>query len=41
MDKKEKGSKGTLKPGQAWVQFCVTNGDALVLSAHDFVTVTD
>ena len=44
MDKKEKGSKGKLKPGKAWVQFCVTNGDGpqgLVLSAHDFVTVSD
>jgi len=40
MDKKEKGSKGALKSGKAWVQFCVTNGDALVLSAHDFVTVS-
>jgi hypothetical protein len=39
MDKKEKGSKGKLFKGSAWVQFCVTNGDALVLSAHDFVTV--
>jgi hypothetical protein len=40
MDKKEKGSKGKLFKGSAWVQFCVTNGDALVLSAHDFVKVT-
>jgi hypothetical protein len=39
MDKKEKGSKGKLFKGSAWVQFCVTNGDALVLSAHDFVKV--
>jgi hypothetical protein len=39
MDKKEKGSKGTLKSGYAWVQFCVTNGNDLVLSAHDFVRI--
>jgi hypothetical protein len=40
MDKKEKGSKGALKDGSAWVQFCVTSGKDLVLSAHDFVKVT-
>jgi hypothetical protein len=39
MDKKEKGSKGKLVKGSAWVQFCVTNGQDLVLSAHDFVKV--
>ena len=39
MDKKEKGSKGKLVKGSAWVQFCVTNGEDLVLSAHDFVKV--
>jgi hypothetical protein len=40
MDKKEKGSKGKLKHGFAWVQFCVTNGNDLVLSAHDFVRIS-
>ncbi|HEX8123264.1 MAG TPA: hypothetical protein VF549_18570 [Solirubrobacteraceae bacterium] len=39
IDKVEDGSKGTLRKGQAWVQFCVTKGDALVLSASKFVRV--
>jgi hypothetical protein len=39
IDKVEKGSKGKLKDGTAWVQFCVTNGDDLVLSGSDWVKV--
>jgi hypothetical protein len=41
IDKVEKGSKGTLKDGTAWVQFCVTQGDSdLVLSASGWLPVT-
>jgi hypothetical protein len=39
IDKVEKGSKGRLKDGTAWVQFCVTNGDDLVLSGSGWVPV--
>jgi hypothetical protein len=39
IDKVEKGSKGKLKDGTAWVQFCVTNGDDLVLSGSHWVRV--
>lgn len=39
IDKVEKGSKGKLKDGTAWVQFCVTNGDDLVLSGSHWVKV--
>ena len=39
IDKVEKGSKGRLKDGTAWVQFCVTNGDDIVLSGSDWVKV--
>ena len=35
----EKGSKGTLAPGSAWVQFCVTAGDKLILSKAGWVKV--
>ncbi len=40
IDTVEKGSKGTLKPGAAWVQFCVTKGErTLILSKSGWVTV--
>jgi hypothetical protein len=40
MDKDEPGSKGKLKKGTAWVQFCVTAGeDDLVLSSSGWVGV--
>jgi len=39
IDKVEKGSKGKLTDGIAWVQFCVTNGDDLVLSGSRWVRV--
>jgi hypothetical protein len=41
IDTIEKGSKGTLKPGTAWVQFCVTKGEQdLILSKSGWVRVT-
>jgi hypothetical protein len=40
IDTVEKGSKGTLKPGRAWVQFCVTKGqEDLILSKSGWVAV--
>jgi hypothetical protein len=44
IDKIEKGSKGTLSAGKAWVQFCVTTGKTekdtkLTLSRSGWVTV--
>jgi hypothetical protein len=40
IDKVEKGSKGKLKPGKAWVQFCVTQGQqTLILSKSGWVKV--
>jgi hypothetical protein len=44
IDTVEKGSKGTLKPGSAWVQFCVTKGKTeattvLILSKSGWVKV--
>jgi hypothetical protein len=39
LDKVEKGSKGKLRKGQAWVQFCVTEGDNLLLSKSGWVAV--
>jgi len=44
MDKIEKGKKGTLVPGSAWVQFCVTKGKTeattvLILSKSGWVKV--
>ena len=41
IDKVEPGSKGTLKTGVAYVQFCVTKGQqALILSKSGWVKVT-
>jgi hypothetical protein len=41
IDKVEPGSKGKLKKGRAWVQFCVTKGEQdLILSASGWVPVT-
>jgi len=44
VDKVEPGSKGTLKTGKAWLQFCVTKGEGpegeLVLSHTSWVTVS-
>jgi len=40
IDAVEKGSKGTLAPGKAWVQFCVTAGEKLILSKAGWVKVT-
>jgi hypothetical protein len=41
IDTVEKGSKGTLKTGSAWVQFCVTKGkEDLVLSKSGWVKVS-
>jgi hypothetical protein len=41
IDPVEPGSKGRLKPGKAWVQFCVTKGKKdLVLSASGWVKVS-
>jgi hypothetical protein len=45
IDTIEKGSKGTLKPGSAWVQFCVTKGHTeattvLILSKSGWVKVS-
>jgi hypothetical protein len=40
IDTVEKGSKGTLRAGSAWVQFCVTKGEEdLVLSKSGWVRV--
>jgi hypothetical protein len=40
IDKVEPGSKGKLKKGKAWVQFCVTEGqETLVLSKSAWVNV--
>jgi hypothetical protein len=40
IDKVEPGSKGKLKKGKAWVQFCVTQGEeTLVLSKSAWVGV--
>jgi hypothetical protein len=40
IDKVEKGSKGKLKDGKAWVQFCVTEGEqTLILSKSGWVGV--
>ena len=40
IDTVEKGSKGTLRTGTAWVQFCVTKGqEDLVLSKSGWVRV--
>ena len=40
IDTIEKGSKGTLRTGTAWVQFCVTKGqEDLVLSKSGWVRV--
>ena len=40
IDKVEKGSKGTLKPGVAYVQFCVTKGErTLILSKSGWVKI--
>jgi hypothetical protein len=38
VDEKEQG-KGKLVKGQAWLQFCVTQGDALTVSVAKWVTV--
>jgi hypothetical protein len=45
IDAVEKGSKGTLVPGSAWVQFCVTKGHTeattvLILSKSGWVKVS-
>ena len=45
IDKVEKGKKGTLSSGTAWVQFCITTGTTeantnLLLSHSDWVHVT-
>jgi hypothetical protein len=45
MDKVEPGKKGTLGPGTAWVQFCITTGTTeantkLLLSRSGWVHVT-
>jgi hypothetical protein len=45
LDKVEPGKKGTLVPGTAWVQFCVTKGHTekttvLILSKSGWVHVT-
>jgi hypothetical protein len=39
LDAVERGSKGKLKRGIAYVQFCVTKGDDLVLSKSGWVLV--
>jgi hypothetical protein len=39
VDKVEQGSKGKLKAGQAWLQFCVTEGDSLTVSVAKWVPV--
>jgi len=41
IDTVEKGSKGTLRTGSAWVQFCVTKGERdLILSKSGWVKVS-
>jgi hypothetical protein len=41
IDTVEKGSKGRLRKGQAWVQFCVTKGqEDLILSKSAWVDVS-
>ena len=45
IDAVEKGSKGTLRPGTAWVQFCITTGTTekntvLLLSQSGWVHVS-
>src|SRR4051812_10634866 len=39
VDKVEKGTKGKLKKGQAWLQFCVTKGEGLTVSVAKWVAV--
>jgi hypothetical protein len=39
VDKVEDGSKGKLKKGKAWLQFCVTEGDTLTVSVAKWVDV--
>jgi hypothetical protein len=39
VDKVEQGSKGTLKKGYAWLQFCVTQGQDLTVSVSGWVQV--
>jgi hypothetical protein len=40
MDTVEKGSKGKLVPGHAYVQFCITKGEDLTLSVDGWVKVS-
>jgi hypothetical protein len=39
VDKVEPGSKGALKKGNAWLQFCITEGETLTLSKSEWVNV--
>lgn len=39
VDKVEPGSKGHLVKGQAWLQFCVTEGESLTVSVAKWVPV--
>jgi hypothetical protein len=39
VDKVEPGSKGTLKKGKAWLQFCITEGETLTVSKSAWVNV--
>src|SRR3954452_619477 len=39
VDKVEKGSKGKLVAGEAWLQFCVTKGESLTVSVARWVSV--
>ena len=39
VDKTEPGSKGKLRSGSAWLQFCVTDGDNLTVSVAKWVSV--
>jgi hypothetical protein len=39
VDKVEPGSKGKLVKGNAWLQFCVTQGDTLTVSVAKWVPV--
>jgi curli biogenesis system outer membrane secretion channel CsgG len=39
VDKVEPGSKGKLKEGKAWLQFCITEGETLTLSKAAWVDV--
>ena len=39
VDKVEPGSKGALKKGKAWLQFCITEGETLTLSKSAWVNV--